>query len=36
MTQNIAETTQTKITQLIASELSVGAHQVAAAVALVE
>ncbi|MGZ8445433.1 MAG: Tex family protein [Candidatus Binatia bacterium] len=34
MTQSIAETTQTKITHLIAGELSVGAHQVAATVAL--
>jgi len=34
MTQNISETAQTKINQLIAGELSVGAHQVAAAVAL--
>ena len=34
MTQNSSAASQTKITQLIASELSVGAHQVAAAVAL--
>jgi len=34
MSQNIAEATQSKITQLIAGELNVGAHQVAAAVAL--
>ena len=34
MAQDISESTQSKITQLIASELSVGAHQVAAAVAL--
>ena len=34
MTQNISETVQTKITQLIATELNVGARQVAAAVAL--
>jgi uncharacterized protein len=34
MAQDISESTQNKITQLIASELSVGAHQIAAAVAL--
>ena len=34
MTQNTSEATQSKITQLIASELNVGTHQVAAAVAL--
>jgi uncharacterized protein len=34
MAQDISESTQSKITQLIASELSVGAPQVAAAVAL--
>ncbi len=34
MTQNNSDATQNKITQLIASELNVGAHQVAAAVAL--
>src|SRR4249919_3573026 len=34
MAQDISESTQSKITQLIASELSVGGHQVAATVAL--
>jgi uncharacterized protein len=34
MTQNISELVQTKISQLIANELNVGAHQVSAAVAL--
>jgi len=34
MTQNISEAAQSKITQLIAGELGVGAHQVAAATAL--
>jgi protein Tex len=34
MTQNVSEAIQTKITQIIAGELKVGAHQVAAAVAL--
>ena len=36
MTQNGSEASQSKIIQLIASELSVGAHQVAAAVRIVE
>jgi uncharacterized protein len=36
MSQNISATAQNKITQLIATELSVGAHQVAAAVALLD
>ena len=34
MAQDISDSTQSKITQLIAGELNVGAHQVAAAVAL--
>ena len=34
MTENLSEPVQTKITQLIAGELKVGAHQIAAAVAL--
>ena len=36
MSQNISSSAQTKITQLIATELNVGAHQVAAAVALLD
>jgi uncharacterized protein len=36
MSQEISHSAQTKITQLIAIELSVGAHQVAAAVALLD
>ena len=36
MSQNISPASQTKITQLIATELSVGAQQVAAAVALLD
>jgi len=36
MSQEISPSGQTKITQLIATELSVGAHQVAAAVALLD
>ena len=36
MSENIAAATRSKITQLIASELNVGAHQVAATVALLD
>jgi hypothetical protein len=36
MTTNISETAQSKIIQIIAKELSVGPHQVAAAVALLD